>query len=74
MKCVVCKQADTRQGVATITLRRAGARFVVTDVPAQVCPICGEEYVDATVTAEILRSTESHARAGAQVDIRRFTF
>ena len=65
MKCVVCKEADTRRGVATITLRRAGATFVVNDVPAQVCPNCGEEYLDAKVTAEVLRSTESRARAGA---------
>ena len=73
MKCVVCKQADTRRGVATITLQRGGATFVVKEVPAQVCTNCGEEYVDAKVTAEVLRSTESLTRAGAQVDIRRFT-
>lgn len=73
MKCVVCKQADTRRGAATITLQRAGATFVVKEVPAQVCPNCGEEYVDAKVTAEVLRSTENLTRAGAQVDIRRFS-
>ena len=73
MKCVVCKQADTRRGVATITLQRGGATFVVKEVPAQVCPNCGEEYLDAKATAEVLRSTEKLARAGAQVDIRRFS-
>ena len=74
MKCVVCKQAETRRGTTTITLRRAGATFVVDDVPAQVCANCGEEYVDAKVVAEVLRSTESLARAGAQGSIRRFSF
>ena len=73
MKCVVCKQADTRRGVATITLQRAGVTFVVKEVPARVCPDCGEEYLDAEVTAEVLRSSENLARAGAQVDIRRFS-
>jgi YgiT-type zinc finger domain-containing protein len=73
VKCVVCKHADTRRGVATITLRRGDATFVLKDVPAQVCPNCGEEYVDAKVTAEVLRSTENLARGGAQMDIRRFT-
>ncbi|MEA3156959.1 MAG: hypothetical protein QOK44_4548 [Betaproteobacteria bacterium] len=43
------------------------------DVPAQVCRNCGEEYVDGKVTAEVLRSADSLTRAGAQVDIRRFT-
>lgn len=74
MKCVVCKQADTRRGAATITLQRGGATFVVKEVPAQVCRNCGEEYVDAKVTAEVLRSTENLARAGAQVNIRRFSY
>ena len=58
MKCVVCKLADTRPGVATITLRRGGATFVLNEVRAHVCPNCGEEYVDAKVAAEVLRSTE----------------
>ena len=61
MKCVVCKQADTRPGVATITLRRGGAAFVLDAVPAQVCPDCGEEYVDAKVAADVLRSAENLA-------------
>lgn len=73
MKCVVCQRADTRRGVATIALRRGDATFVLKKVPAQVCPNCGEEYVDAKVTAEVLRSTENLARGGAQMDIRRFT-
>ena len=72
MKCVVCKQAETRPGVTTVTFERAGSTFVVREVPAQVCPNCGEDYVDATVTAELLRSTEELSRTGAQVDIRRY--
>lgn len=72
MKCVVCKQAETRPGAATVTLERAGSTFVVREVPAQVCPNCGEEYVDAKVAAELLRSSEDLSRAGAQFDVRRY--
>ena len=72
MKCVVCKQAETHPGVTTVTLERGGSTFVVREVPAQVCPNCGEDYVEATVTAELLRSTDELARSGAQVDIRRY--
>jgi len=72
MKCVVCKQTDTHPGVTTVTLERGGATFVVREVPAQVCPNCGEDYVDAKVAAELLRSTEELSRAGTQVDIRRY--
>ena len=66
MKCVVCKQADTRRGVVTITLRRAGATFVVNDVVAQVCPDCGEEYVDSKVAVEVLRSAEKLSAASGR--------
>lgn len=72
MKCVVCKQAETQPGLATVTLQRGESTFVVKDVPAQVCPNCGEEYVDSSVAAELLRSSESLSQAGAQVDIRRY--
>jgi YgiT-type zinc finger domain-containing protein len=72
MKCVVCRQADTEPGFATVTLQRGESTYVVKDVPAQVCPNCGEEYVDASVAADLLRSSESLSKAGAQVDIRRY--
>jgi YgiT-type zinc finger domain-containing protein len=62
MKCVVCKQAETRPGVTTVTLGRGDSTFVVRDVPAQVCPNCGEDYVDSKVTAELLRSAENLSR------------
>lgn len=63
MKCVVCKEADTRSGVATIRLGHGEAMFVVNDVPAQVCPNCGEEYLDAKVAADVLRAAETRPRA-----------
>ena len=72
MKCVVCKQAEAEPGFATVTLQRGESTFVVKDEPAQVCPNCGEEYVDSSVAAELLRSSESLSEAGAQVDIRRY--
>jgi YgiT-type zinc finger domain-containing protein len=72
MKCVICKLAETQPGFATVTLQRGESTFVVKDVPAQVCPNCGEEYVDSSVAAELLRSRESLSEAGAQVDIRRY--
>ena len=72
MKCVVCKQAETRPGVTTVTLQRGESTFVVRDVPAQVCPNCGEDYVDAKVAAELLRSSEDLSRAGTQLDVRRY--
>jgi YgiT-type zinc finger domain-containing protein len=72
MKCVVCKQAETRPGTTTVTLERDAMTLVVKGVPARVCPNCGEEYVEEDVAARLLELVESAARAGVQVDIRQY--
>jgi YgiT-type zinc finger domain-containing protein len=72
MKCIVCKQAETNPGTTTVTLERRGATFVFKDVPAQICPNCGEDYLDDTVTNSLLKSADAMAASGAQVDIRRY--
>lgn len=72
MKCVVCRQAGTRPGKATVTLERNGVTMVIKGVPAMVCPNCGEEYVDEEVTERLLESAEEAAKTGVQVDIREY--
>ncbi len=72
MKCIVCKQADTQPGTTTVTLERNGATLVFKDVPAEVCPNCGEDYVDEAVTRALMQSAEDMVASGAQVDIRKY--
>jgi YgiT-type zinc finger domain-containing protein len=72
MKCIVCKQAETRPGTTTVTLERDGLTVVFKGVPAQVCPNCGEDYVDSAVSDRLLRETEQTARNGTQVEVRQF--
>ena len=72
MRCVVCKMADTKVGVATVTLERDGLTLVVKGVPAQVCSNCGEQYVDEQVASELLATANELAKSGAQVEIRQY--
>ncbi len=72
MTCVICKQPETRPGSATVTLQRDGLTLVVKGVPANVCPNCGEEYVDERIARELLKTAEEVARSGVQVDIRQY--
>jgi YgiT-type zinc finger domain-containing protein len=71
-KCLICKQDATQEGVTTVTLERGQLTLVVKDVPARVCPNCGEAYVDENVAAELLHTAERMAAAGTQVDIRHY--
>lgn len=72
MKCLICKQAETRPGETTVTLERGELTLVIKHVPAQVCPNCGEAYVDEAVATDLLQTAERMAQAGAQVDVRRY--
>ena len=72
MKCVVCKQDETKPGKATVTLERDGLTLVVKGVPARVCRNCGEEYIDEEVVSELLKTAEEEAAEGTQVDVREY--
>ncbi|MAS37384.1 MAG: hypothetical protein CL610_25510 [Anaerolineaceae bacterium] len=72
MKCVICKQGDTRPGVVTITLERGATTLVFKNVPAQVCANCGEAYVDDDTTTQLLATAEAAVQAGVQIEVREF--
>jgi len=74
MKCIICKQAETQPGTTTVTLEREGLTLVVKQVPAQVCPNCGESYVSEQVAARLLETAEGMVRVGTQVDVRQYAF
>ena len=69
MKCVICKEGETRPGKATVTLERNGATLVMRGVPAEVCANCGEEYVDARTSASILKTAEDAIKSGVHISI-----
>jgi YgiT-type zinc finger domain-containing protein len=73
MKCVVCKKGQTKPGRTTVTLEKEGATLVFKGVPANVCANCGEEYVDAKITARLLKVAAEAARAGVQVEVRHYS-
>lgn len=72
MKCVICKHGETKDGTATVTLVKGGATIVIKNVPARVCDVCGEEYVEEEVGARLMQQAEEAARNGVQVDVREY--
>ena len=72
MKCPVCRHGETRPGRATVTLERGDTTLVFKDVPADVCENCGEAFHSETVTRALLAQAEDAARAGVEVDVRRY--
>jgi YgiT-type zinc finger domain-containing protein len=72
MKCFICLQAETIHGLTSVLLERGQMALTVTDVPARVCPNCGEAYADATVTAHLLHQAERLAREGMKVETLKY--
>ena len=72
MKCVICKQGETKPGTATVTLEVEATTLVVKQVPAQVCQNCGEQYVDDKVAHCLLKQAQEAASGGVYVDVREY--
>lgn len=72
MKCVICKHGEMQPGTTTMTLERDATIVVFKNVPAEVCDTCGEAYLDAANTRQLLHTVEEAARLGVQVDVRSY--
>lgn len=72
MKCVICKNGDTKNGKTTVTLIRGESTIIFKEVPAEICPNCGEYYLSEDVSGKLLSIAESAVKNGTLVKILRF--
>ena len=72
MKCVTCQYGKTEKRILTVMLTREETNFLVCDVPAEVCPICGEEYVNAETGKRLVQVAENAVSDGVQVGVRQY--
>lgn len=64
MICLLCRQAETVDRLATVHFERGEMKLTVKNVPARVCPSCGEAYVGENVAVRLLRGAEEMSAAG----------
>ena len=72
MKCLLCNQAETIPGRTSVLLERSHLSLTINNVPARICPNCGEAYAEEAVAENILRLAEKMARAGGKVEVREY--
>ena len=72
MKCVICQYGETEPGTTRVALTRDDTTIVIRDVPALICTICGEEYVDAATGRRLSEIAEKAVHEGVLVDVRRY--
>ncbi|NOZ10064.1 MAG: type II toxin-antitoxin system MqsA family antitoxin [Gammaproteobacteria bacterium] len=72
MKCVICKQGETRPGTTTVTIQRGDSTVIFKGVPADVCENCGEYYLLEDITRQLFQRAEEAVQKGAEVEILRW--
>lgn len=68
MICTVCREAHTTQSLTSIQFERDEFRATVHHIPAQVCPACGESYLEEEVAADLLERVRQ-VMAEGELDI-----
>jgi len=69
MECLICRNGSTSQGKVTVTLEREGSIIAIKEVPAQICNNCGEYYLDAEMTKEVLSRAEQAIQKGVEFEV-----
>ena len=72
MKCVICEIAEVLPDTTTLTFERGETTVVIKSVPADVCPFCGEAYIDDAITPRLAALADAAASSGATVEVRQF--
>ena len=72
MTCVLCKNGQPQLGTATVTLERNRTVVVFKEVPADICPNCGEYYLSQAVTQRIYQQAEEAVQRNAEVEVLRY--
>lgn len=72
MTCVICKTGEPRPGRTTVTFQHDATTVIISGVPADICPQCGERYYDTGTTERLLAMAKEAARAGITLELREY--
>jgi len=73
--CDICGSKGVRRRRISRTYGKGKTLFVVENIPAVICPICGESYITAETLHEIerLKLHRKSLAVGRRVDVVTFT-
>ena len=70
MICLICRQAELVDGLASALFERGEVKCTVTSIPAKVCPNCGDAVVEENVALELLQEMDDLVRSGLMEETR----
>jgi YgiT-type zinc finger domain-containing protein len=71
--CPVCRDAELVEGLTSIFFERDEIRITIQQVPAHVCPACGEAYLSEDVTSRLLIIADQISKEGIREEVRVFS-
>ena len=74
MRCMICDLADVVAGTTEVHLERGELRLLIKNVPARICPACGEAFSDKDVSIRILKEAEMLAVEGLRIVERDYEY
>ena len=72
MICLICRQAEIVDGFTSIVFEREEFKVVINNIPAHVCPSCGEAIVDEDVAIQLIGQAEDIVNEGIIEDVREY--
>jgi YgiT-type zinc finger domain-containing protein len=69
MICLICRQAELVNGFTSVTLERAEIKLTANNVPALICPSCGDACVSENVAVWLLSRAEGLVKTGVREGI-----
>lgn len=64
MICLICRQDEMIDGLTSVSFQRGKMHLTVNNVPARVCPSCGEAHVEEDVAVLLLRNVDVASNVG----------
>lgn len=64
MICLMCRNAEIQDGLASIQFERDEFTATIQLVPALICPSCGEAYLDELITTRVLNQAAELSHEG----------
>ena len=64
MICLICRQGETVDGVTPVMFEHGEFKLIVNNVPARVCPCCGEAYVQQAIANQLLNFARQQYASG----------
>lgn len=64
MPCLICRQAELANGVISAVLERDETKITINNIPAQVCPKCGDAVLVEEIVIQLLGAAQKMLETG----------